>query len=458
MLGQGTHRAPAWLLSAPTLATGTHPLTAYFAGDSTYAPSTSATVNVVISSSTGPGPSQPLLSFTPGEFYQPETGTTSSYSDVAIDAAGDEFALDSSIGSVTEYSVAEGRTITFVPADSYVDPGGYMMTHPSDLAVAPSGGTVYITDTPANLIAEATSAGSLFLSDSELYGLGDCNGGTPSGFASLSSPTGISIGPVSKTSTIPNSAGYDLYVADSGDKRVLEINPVGGNTAACGYYPGGVVDAILAGTGSPSGPALVDPLSVVASGSNVYIADAPPAINNTSQGAGTIYENGVAITNSDIVFPYSLAIDAAGDLYYSDQSLSQVWRIDTQGNFLPVAGNGLNNSAADLHRRCSVPGYANQHPHALWIGSQRQRLHLHRRRGNRRADRRGECDHRDADFPESVDVDHQQSSHRYGHRYCCNAHWRIEHLHRSLPHQRRPWRLCNLRRDLQHDRIHSDPR
>jgi len=332
-----------WTLNTSTLAAGTHPLTAYYAGDATYAPSTSSTVNVVISSS-GTGPSQPLLSFTPGSFYvsNPQAGTDN-FSDVAIDSAGDEFVLDSGVGSVTEYSVGGSKT-TWVSADSYDQ--GSLMNHPSDLAVAPGGGTVYITDTQNGRIAVATSGG-FFVSPLQLYGLGACNGGTPTSFASLSSPTGISIGPANPTSGIPNSAGYDLYVADSGNKRVLQINPVGGNTSPCGYYPGGVVEGILAGTGSPSGPALNDPLSVVATGANVYIADAPPAITNTSQGPGTIYKNGTAIANTgQIIFPYSLATDAAGDVYYSDQSLSQVWRIDTQGNFLAAAGNGLNSAGS----------------------------------------------------------------------------------------------------------------
>ena len=348
VLGMGTSAGGSvWTLSTSSLAAGTHALTAYYAGDATYESSTSATVNVVISSSTGTGPSQPLLSFTPGSFYAAfnNTSGTTSNSDVAIDAAGDDFVLDSGVGSVEEYTVG-GTTVSYVPADSFVDPGGYQMTHPYSLAVAPTGGDVFITDTPSNLIAEATTAGSSFLSNPEIYGLGACNGGTPTNFASLSSPKGISIGPVSETSTIPNSAGYDLYVADSGNQRVLEINPVGGNTSQCGFYPGGVVDAILAGAGSPSGPTLNGPLSVAASGSNVYIADAPPAITNPSQGPGTIYKNGVAISSADIVFPYSLAVDAAGDLYYSDQSLSQVWRIDTSGRFLLVAGNGLNSAGS----------------------------------------------------------------------------------------------------------------
>jgi hypothetical protein len=346
VLGSGTAAGGSvWTLSTSTLATGTHALTAYYAGDSTYAPSTSATVNVVISSSTGTGPSQPLLSFTPGSFYEAfnNTSGTTSNSDIAIDAAGDDFVLDSGVGSVAEYTVG-GTTVSYVPAGSFVDPGGYVMTHPSGVAVAPTGGDVYITDTPSNVMAEATTAGSSFISNPEIYGLGACNGGTPTNFVTLSSPTGISIGPASKTSSIPNSAGYDLYLADSGNKRVLEINPVGGNTSQCGFYPGGVVDAILAGAGSPSGPTLVNPLSVAASGSNVFIADAPPAITNPSQGSGTIFKNGVAISNPDIVFPYSLAVDAAGDLYYSDESLSQVWRIDTVGNFLLVAGDGLNSA------------------------------------------------------------------------------------------------------------------
>ncbi len=64
-----------WKLSITTLAAGTHALTAYYGGDTTYAPSTSSTVTVVISSS-GMGPSQPLLSFTPGSFYvsNPQSG------------------------------------------------------------------------------------------------------------------------------------------------------------------------------------------------------------------------------------------------------------------------------------------------------------------------------------------------------------------------------------------------
>jgi hypothetical protein len=343
-----------WTLNTSTLAAGTHPITAYYSGDATYAPSTSLTVNVVISA-TGTGPSQPLLSITPGSFYKPQNGATSNYSDVSIDSAGDVFVLDSGVGSVTEYTVG-GATTTYLPASSYDQ--GSIMTHPLGIAVAPNGGTLYVADTQNSHIATSTSAGSSFLTPMQLYGVGACNGGTPTSFATLSGPTSISIGPPATPATepngshvVPNSAGYDLYVTDTGNKRVLQINPVGGNTSACGYYPGGVVDAILAGTGSPSGPALVNPLSVAATGAigntTVYIADAPPAVTSAAQGPGTIYKNGIAIANTgQIVFPYSLATDAAGDLYYSDQSLSQVWRYDTSGNFLLEAGNGLNSTAA----------------------------------------------------------------------------------------------------------------
>jgi sugar lactone lactonase YvrE len=354
LLGTGTAMGNSvWSLSISTLAAGTHPLTAYYPGDNTYAPSTSLTVNVVISA-TGTGPSQPLLSFTPGSFYKPQSGSTTNYSNIAIDSAGDEFVLDSGVGSVTEYTVG-GTTTAYLAAGS-TDQGS-LMNHPMGIAVAPNGGTVYIADTQNSHIATSTSAGS-FVTPMQIYGLGACNGGTPTSFVTLSGPTGISIGPPATPTTepsgshvAPNSAGYDLYVADTGNKRVLQINPVGGNTAACGFYPGGVLDAILAGAGSPSGPALVHPLSVVATGTigstNVFIADAPPGITNTAQGSGTIYMNGTALANTgQIVFPYSLATDAAGDLYYSDQSLSQVWRYDISGNFLLEAGNGLNSTGA----------------------------------------------------------------------------------------------------------------
>ena len=378
VLGSGTAAGGSvWTLSTSRLAAGTHALTAYYAGDSTYAPSTSLTVNLVISAS-GTGPSQPLLSFTPGEFYQPHAGTTSNYSAVAIDSAGDEFALDSGVGSVTEYTVG-GTTTVYLPAGSYDQ--GSLMSHPMGLAVAPNGGTVYIADTQNGRIATSTSAGSSFVTPMQIYGVGACNGGTPTSFATLSGPTGISIGPPATPATVasgskivPNSAGYDLYVADSGNKRVLQINPVGGNTSQCGFYPGGVLDAILAGTGSPSGPTLNKPLSVAATGSigstTVYIADAPPAITNTSQGNGTIYNNGTAIANTgQIVFPYSLGTDAAGDFYYSDQSLDQVWRIDTEGNFLLQAGNGLSTStmACTIANPCAATATSVLVPYGLAV-------------------------------------------------------------------------------------------
>jgi hypothetical protein len=267
---------------------------------------------------------------------------------------------------------------------------------------------------------------------------------------------GISIGPVSKTSTIPNSAGYDLYVADSGNKRVLEINPVGGNTAACGYYPGGVVDAILAGTGSPSGPALIDPLSVVASGANVYIADAPPAITNPTQGPGTIYKNGVAITNSDIVFPYSLAVDAAGDLYYSDQSLSQVWRIDTQGNFLLVAGNGLNSAPASpctIAAPCQATQTSILTPYGLAVSGNGSIFIGDAVTGGQI----GEVNVTTGMLTFASQPTSTTSS-PLTVTVTDTASMPVGASNISIPRQRRPGGLRNLRWNLQHDRIHSEPR
>jgi hypothetical protein len=436
VLGTGTRigTSSVWSLSLSSPAAGTYTVTAYFAGDATYAPSTSSVVTVTVASSFSTAASQPLFSFTPGEFYQAQSGETcTSCSNISLDSAGDEFFLGSGDAEVTKYPIG-GSSAIFVEPDPY-DQGSQIKAAGGvgGLAVSPSGGTVYLTDNEYSRITTAASAGTSFLSPLELFSLGACaSGGTPTGFLNVANPTGISIGPPATTTNasspvVPNIAGYDLYVANSGGDNVLQINPVGGSSAQCGYYVGGAEDAVLAGyagtvsgTAIEVGPTLNKPLSVAASGTlsntKVYIADAPPAITNTTQGNGTIYQASVrnitgslngtttvssvsstaglatgqivsgtgiplgdtiaavgtgtimlataatasktgvalqsetiptAIANTgQIVFPYSVATDAAGDVYYSDESLDQVWRIDTLGNFLLVAGNGVNSTAA----------------------------------------------------------------------------------------------------------------
>src|ERR1051326_2949692 len=50
--------------------------------------------------------------------------------------------------------------------------------------------------------------------------------------------------------------------------------------------------------------------------------------------------DGIAATQAEISFPQGLTVDAAGNLYFSDEGNNRVRKVDPQGIINTVAGNG----------------------------------------------------------------------------------------------------------------------
>lgn len=216
---------------------------------------------------------------------------------VAMDDAGDLFIADSGANAVWE-----------IPAGSSTPAAiGSGFSAPQGVAVD-SAGNLYVADTGNNQIVEipvvngalSTSAQmTLIASSATLAGEG------------LKSPEGIAI----------DGLG-NLYIADSGNKRVLYIP-----------YPGSG-DLNLTQT---LGTNMSQPSAVaVDSTGDVYVADS---------GNGDVYElsaplsSGLQVTvASGYSSPSSLAVDPSGALFVVDQGNQKVWRIpNVSGTFAPAS-------------------------------------------------------------------------------------------------------------------------
>ena len=169
-------------------------------------------------------------------------------------------------------------------------------------------------------------------------GVGD---GAKATLASLSFPFQVAV----------DSAG-DLFIADSGNNRIREVNhttgvitPVAG-TGVSGYSGNG-----QAGTSAM----LDDPTSVaVDAAGDLFIADSGNnrirEVNHATGIITTVAGNGIAgfsgdgqpATSAELNDPAGLAVDSAGDLFIADSGNNRIREVNhTTGVITTVAGNGI---------------------------------------------------------------------------------------------------------------------
>jgi sugar lactone lactonase YvrE len=138
----------------------------------------------------------------------------------------------------------------------------------------------------------------------------------------------------------------DVYFASSDDNRVFKVTPAGELTVVAGT---GTEGAASAGLATESDLSFPDGVALDASG-NLYIADednneiekvTPQGILSIVAGNGTegAPTPGRA-TESKLVSPSQVAVDAAGDIYFPDFSGNQVLKVDPSGILSIVAGTG----------------------------------------------------------------------------------------------------------------------
>ncbi len=275
-------------------------------------------------------------------------------------------------GWTDNWATSVSSTSAAVPADIYTLDGMRQNTGnlgPVLQATVSSPGSafsnssgVYIAETSANEISEipfasgtqwgiTMTAGHIYtIAGSEFGQAGNSPSGTAAVSALLNAPQGITA-----------DAAGNLYIADSGNNRVLEIPATtgGGMTADNIYIFAGHATGAAGHSGDGGAATLAflsDPVGLaIDSASDIYIADEGNnrvqevfALGGESWGntftAGDIYTvvgnaagtagisaNGTALSSSHLSAPEGVGVDSGGDLFIADTGNNRVAEVPTAG-------------------------------------------------------------------------------------------------------------------------------
>jgi len=257
---------------------------------------------------------------------------------VAVDSLGDFFIADSANDRVREVNASGLISTVAGDGTNGFSGDGLLATNASlfnPVAVAvDSAGNLYIADEANNRIRVVGTNGviSTFAGDGNYGFSGD---GEQATNASLASPSGVAVDVLG-----------NVYIADQDNNRIRQvgvngiINTIAGNgTNGFSGDGGAAIDASLA-----------NPEEVTVDGmGNVYIADSgnkrirkvgPNGIIVTVAGNGDAgyYGDGQPATSAFVESPASVAVDALGDIYIADGT-EHVREVGANGIISTVAGN-----------------------------------------------------------------------------------------------------------------------
>jgi uncharacterized protein (TIGR03437 family) len=271
---------------------------------------------------------------------------------VAVDASGDIYVADSGNNRIREIS-AKGviTTVSGNGSGGYSGDGGpasgAQLSFPAGVAVDAEG-NIYIADEYNNRVRKVSANGTIVtvagngaLDSSGFSGFsGD---GGPATSAQLNNPVGVAV-----------DASGSLYIADSQNSRIRKVSATGSITTVAGNGSSG-----HSGDGGPATSAQIGwPFGVaVDAGGNIYFADWLNGLIRKVSAAGIITT--VAGTNGPAgPYPgdggpatgvylqvYGVAVDAGGNLYISDQC--RVRKVSIAGVITTVAGNGSSGTSGD---------------------------------------------------------------------------------------------------------------
>ncbi len=285
---------------------------------------------------------------------------------LAVDAAGNVYIADS--GNNVIRKVAVNGSITTVAgagAPGYFGDGGpatsALLRYPQGVA-ADAAGNLYIADTGNKLIRKVATDGTITTawgaglpasqqlpaSDVVVDGAGNLY------VSSVYPSIVVKVAPGGSATTLASSLGGGIipYVGLALDAA--------GNLYIAAPHGGGIWKVASDGTATTEavGVPLVTPVGVaVDSTGNVFIADAwgevvlkvaPGGATTREAGNGGIGSgDGGPATSAQLVSPYGVAVDAAGNLYIADSQDNSVRKVAANGTIATVAGNGTADYSGD---------------------------------------------------------------------------------------------------------------
>ncbi len=197
-------------------------------------------------------------------------------------------------------------------------------------------GNLFIADSFNHRIRKVDSSGTI----STVAGTGERGfggDGGPATEALLANPYGVAV----------DGAG-NLYIVDLGNLRIRKVDSSGTISTVAGTGERG-----FGGDGGPATEALLaNPYGVATdSAGNLFIADRNNHRIRKVDSTGTISTiagtgergfggDGGPATDAQLFFPYGVALDAAGNLYFTDSVNNRIRKVDSMGTISTIAGTG----------------------------------------------------------------------------------------------------------------------
>ena len=252
---------------------------------------------------------------------------------VAVDTAGDLYIADSGNSMVREVTNGIITTAAGDGNPAFSGDGGPAVSAglTAYAVTVDSTGNLYISDSGNNRVRKV--AGGLI--NTVAGGSLQAGDGGAAALAQLADPQGVAL----------DSSG-NLYIADSLNRRVRKVSGGVINTVA-----GTGVEGYSGDNGLATSAQLVDPYGVaVDSAGNLYISDPQNyRIRKVSNGlittfagngtAGYSGDNGLA-TSATLSSPTGIAVDASGNVYFADTNTGHIREV-SNGIITTVAGNGI---------------------------------------------------------------------------------------------------------------------